>query len=126
MSFQEFTEMNKKQSYFVSITTHNAINFGGDFLEKNNLSDMAYVKLFFDNSNGDKIIGFKFLDSKIEGTAFKLISNTGTRSKSIVARSFWLKFLSNVNVTDLEKRYLPRQIEDGVYGSLWTITLKSK
>ncbi len=128
MAFQEFTEINKKRSHFVSISSHQAINFGGDWLEQNNLADKKFVKLFFnfEQETGKYQIGFRFVDENSEGTAFKLIINKGTESKAIVARSFFLKYLNDLNIDEFEKRYKPQKIEDQNFGSLWIITLKKK
>ncbi|RJR31396.1 hypothetical protein C4569_02115 [Candidatus Parcubacteria bacterium] len=125
MTFKKFTQFGRRNSSFISITSSHSFGFGGDFLQISDLADYNYVELFFDNSDDGIKIAFKFVRNQGD-SAFKLIENKGTNSRSIVARSFFTTFLKDVNIDEFKNKYVPEMVNDDEFGKLFVIKLIKK
>jgi len=123
MSFIKFKDVGRKSSSFVSITNSQSFGFGADFLQQHNLLDKNYIELFYDSE--EQKIAFYFKDTPEKGSTFKLIGQEGG-SRSIVARSFFTKFLRDFKPEQYESRYKPEKVEDVSHGTLYVIQLKQK
>jgi len=124
MAYTKFTQFGRKDASFISLTKSQSFGFGGDFLEKYNLESKEYVELLYDQD--EKKVAFHFIDEKTDKGAFKLISSKGTKSKLIVARSFFTTFFKANDIVKYEGKYLPEVEEDPEYGQLFSIKLKEK
>lgn len=124
MAFIKFNQLGRKDSLFVSITNSQSFGFGSDFLSKNNLLDKKYLELFFDPE--EKKIGFKFTKERNDKNAFKLSEAKNTKSKSVVARSFFSTFLRDIDNENYENKYEPIKEHNPEHGDLYVIKIKKK
>lgn len=117
-NFEQFTEFKGKFSPVISLGKSGGFGFSTGFMERHNLKDYQYLKIFFDRTT--KAVAFQFFEDKAEDSVkFKNRGANGFFS----SKSFLGKY--NIDPKLYQGRYTPKVVENEM-GKLYVIELKSK
>lgn len=120
LQLKKFESAGSKFSRKISITRSSSFGFPLTFRTENNLTNLKYITLFYDESQ--KIVGIKFTKEPTEKESFKLSLHIGGGA-AFGAHSFFKKY--NINSSKVNGKYdYKKQNIEGI-GEVFLINLKS-
>lgn len=118
-NFEQFTEFKGKFTQIISLGKTGGFGFSTGFLERNNLKDYGFIKVFYDKNKN--AVAFSFYKEKTEGAVkFKSRGAGGYFS----SKSFIGKY--NINPNKYQGRYTPEIINHPDIGRIYVIHLVDK
>lgn len=121
-NFKKFEQIHQRFENRMSLTKSNSIGLPTGFYNSNNIKDLKFISLFWDQER--LAIGIQFHNNEAEKSRFKIIHNKSGLGASVVVRSFF-----TVNQIDPKKyygKYSWQKINQEGIGELYVMELKER